>query len=405
MPTFTYKAKLGPTQLQQGSIEAENQEQAIKKISDLGLFPVELKAGKEFKNISFFQRIRQRRKVGNQDVIGFTRQLASLLESGLNILPSLNVIRSQAVTPSFVSIIDDITQNVKEGVSFSDSLARYENIFSPLYINVVRSGELSGRLTNVLDTLADFLEGQEELRQRIISALVYPALVLAVGILTVAILLIFVIPRIGAMYEDMGQMLPLPTQIVVGTSNVFLHYSWLFFVLIVVSIFLMNRIIRTKEGKDFIDRLKLKTPLLGRFIEKQHVVQFSRTLSLLLSSGIPIVTSLELVANTLSNRMIKAEVETMSKAIREGASLSASIKEVKYFPVFVANIISVAEESGTLERSLTRVAVSFEHDVERIIKTFMATLEPALIFLVGIVVGFIVISMLLPIFQINLIVG
>ncbi|MBU2540434.1 MAG: type II secretion system F family protein [Candidatus Omnitrophica bacterium] len=405
MPTFTYKAKLGPSKLEQGSIEAENQEQAIKKISDLGLFPVEVRPYKQSKNISLFARFGQRNKIKNQEVISLTRQLASLLEAGLNILPALNAIKSQLVMPALVSLVDDIAQNVKDGASFSESLSHHKDIFSSLYINVVRSGELSGRLNHVLDTLADFLEKGEDLRQRIISALVYPVLVLAVGILTVAVLLIFVIPRIGVMFEDMGQVLPLPTQIVVGISSMIVNYFFVFFAIIVVLFFFINKRIKTKEGRIFVDRSKLKTPLLGMFIRKQHIVQFSRTLSLLLASGIPIVTALELVANTLSNGMIRQEVKTMSTAIREGASLSTSIKESKYFPAFVSSIIAVAEESGSLDRSLARLASSFERDVERIIKTFTVALEPTLIFLIGLVVGFIVIAMLLPIFQINLIVG
>jgi type II secretory pathway component PulF len=405
MPTFVYKAKLDPTQLQEGVVEAENAEQAVRKINELGLYPVSVNLKSEQKKISLFKRLSQRRKISRSDIVNFTRQLSSLLSSGLNILPSLNVLKNQAVSPIFISLLDDVSNNVKSGASFSESLSRYENVFSPLYINVVRSGELSGRLTSALDTLADFLDRLEDLRQRIISALVYPALVLSVGIVTVAILLIFVIPRISTMYQDMGQVLPLPTQIIVGISYLIVHYFWLICALIIFAIFLTMRTFKTKEGRDFIDKMKLSIPFLKTFVLKQHMVQFSRTLALLLSSGVPIVAALELVSETLPSHLIRQEVETMARAIREGESLSDTVKNAKYFPSFVANIISVAEESGTLDTSLTRIANSFERDVENIIKKFNASLEPVLILLIGIVVGFIVISMLLPIFQINLIVG
>ncbi|MEW6009419.1 MAG: type II secretion system F family protein [Candidatus Omnitrophota bacterium] len=405
MPKFIYTAKESPTEVKEGLIEAENQEQAIKKISDLGLFPTEVIEQDLSKKLTFFQQLRQRRKIAQQDLINFTRQLSNLLDSGLNILPSLNILKSQLALASFVAVIDDVAEKVKQGASFSEGLIKHENIFSSLYINVVRSGELSGKLNNALDTLSDFLEKKEDLRQRIIAALVYPAIVLLVGIITVAILLIFVIPRIGRMYEDMGQVLPIPTQIVILISNTIAHYFWFLFAAIVFLIFAINRRIKTKEGRDYFDRLKFKIPLLSIFVEKQHIVQFCRTLSLLLASGIPIVSALELTADILTNQIFKADVAKIAKAIRGGNSLSASIKLAQHFPVQVTNIITVAEESGTLEPSLNRIANSFERELDRIIKAFTTTLEPVLILLVGLVVAFIVISMLLPIFQINLIVG
>lgn len=405
MPKFIYTAKESPSEIKEGLIEAENEDQAIKKISDLGLFPTEVREQGLSKELTFFQQLKQKRKITHQDVINFTRQLSSLLESGLNILPSLNILKSQASLASFARVIDDVTERVKQGASFSDGLREHENIFSPLYINVVRSGELSGKLNSALDTLSDFLEKKEDLRQRIISVLVYPMLVLSVGIITVAILLIFVIPGIGRMYEDMGQVLPIPTQIVMMISNTIAHYFWFFSAAIVFLIFTLSRRIKTKAGKDYFDRIKFKVPLLSMFIQKQNIVQFCRTLSLLLASGIPIVAALELTSDILTNQIFKIEVAKIAKAIRGGNSLSASIKLAQHFPAHVVNIITVAEESGTLELSLSRIANSFEKELDRIIKAFTTTLEPVLILLIGLVVAFIVISMLLPIFQINLIVG
>ncbi len=405
MPKYYYSAKENPAEIKDGLVEADNEEQALKKISELGLFPIEIRQQGLSRKLTFLQQLKQKRKIRHQDVINFTRQLSSLLESGLNILPSLDILKSQLGLSSFVYIIDDLSDNVKGGASFSESLRRHDNIFSSLYINVIRSGELSGKLNLSLETIADFLEKKEDLRQRIISALVYPMLVLIVGIITVSILLIFVIPRIGRMYEDMGQVLPIPTQIVVIISNTVSHYFWFLVVGIVFLIIIMNKLIKAKEGRDYLDKLKLKSPFFGSFIAKQNIIQFSRTLGLLLSSGVPIVTSLELTADTLGNQVFKLEVAKIAKAIRDGESLSKSIKLAAHFPSQVTNIINVAEESGTLEPSLARIANSFEREVERIIKTFTTTLEPVLILFVGLIVGFMVIAMLLPIFQINLIVG
>lgn len=405
MPTFIYKARVSPLELKEGLVEAETREQAVKKIADSGLFPIEVDLASGKKDSSLFRRLKSQRKVTRADISGFTRQLANLLESGLNILPALNVLKAQVASPVFISLIDDISEKVKKGEAFSESLSRHENFFSPLYVNVVRSGELSGKLNSALGSLADFLEHQEELRQKIISALVYPLIVLFVGILTVSVLLIFVIPRISVMYEEMGQALPIPTQIVVGISSIIVRYFWPLVILTAGTVFFARRKLKTREGREFCDRLKLNLPLLGALTVKGHIVQFSRTLSLLLASGIPIVSALELVGSTLSNSLIRSEVEAMSKAIHKGESLSGAVEKTKYFPIFVANVMSVAEESGTLETSLSRIANSFERDVANIIKAFTVTLEPALILIIGLIVGFIVIAMLLPIFSINLIIG
>lgn len=405
MPTFNYKARVSPLELKEGRVEAQTHEEAVQKIADSGLFPIEVSLDSGKKDLSLFKRLKNRRKVSRADISGFTRQLANLLESGLNILPALNVLKGQVASPIFISLIEDISDRVKKGEAFSESLNRHENFFSPLYVNVVRSGEVSGKLNSALESLADFLERQEELRQKIISALIYPLIVLSVGILTVAVLLIFVIPRISLMYEEMGQALPIPTQIVVGISSTIVDYFWLLVFLIAGAVFFLNRKLKSREGRIFIDRLKLNLPLLGVFVVKGHIVQFSRTLSLLLASGVPIVSALALVGDTLSNSLIKAEVEAMAKAIHKGESLSEAVEKTKYFPVYVANVMSIAEESGTLEVSLSRIANSFERDVANIIKAFTVTLEPALILIIGLIVGFIVIAMLLPIFSINLIVG
>lgn len=392
-------------QLQEGIVEAQDEEQAIKKINDLGLFPVEVNIATQGYDASLFKSFRKHRKITKADIVIFTRQLANLLESGLNILPALNVLKTQVVSNLFVSLIDDISDKVKKGESFSESLASHEDFFSSLYINVVKSGELSGKLNISLESLANFLERREELRQKVFSALVYPLIVLSVGIMTVIILLTFVIPRIAAMYTEMGQALPIPTQIVVAVSFAIVHYFWIFILFIAGGFFLIKRNLKTTGGRDFIDRLNLSLPLLGPFVIKQHIVQFSRTLALLLGSGIPIVSALELVSDTLTNRLIKTEAAFMAKSIAKGDSLSDSMRQSKYFPPFVANIMSVAEESGTLEASLSRIANSFERDAENTIKTFTITLEPVLILFIGLIVGFIVVSMLLPIFQINLILG
>lgn len=401
MPRYSYTAKLDPKRIIQAVIEAESRQDAINKITKLGYFPVSVQPEiihQQTGGINRFWRS------SSKDLVLFTRQLASLIDSGVNIINGMNIISSQTSNKYFKFILLDVLSKIKDGKSLSDSLSGYPQIFSPLYCAMIRVGEASGSLNSTLGRLADFLEKEQEVKDTLRSSLVYPAFILAVGFLTVFILLVFVIPKLVGMFEDLGQALPLPTKILIDSSAFLSSYWWVIIILSVLSVFLSRRIIENSKGRVLWDNFKLKLVFFGQVILKNELSRFCRTLSLLLSSGIPISPALDVSVSIVNNQVLKTEIQYFKERIANGVSLSAVFKGVKLFPDFVTSIVSIGEETGNLDKSLLRIAQDYEKEVDRIIKTLIRLLEPLIILVMGLIVGFIVLSMLLPIFEINLIV-
>ncbi|MBP7216455.1 MAG: type II secretion system F family protein [Candidatus Omnitrophica bacterium] len=403
MPKFKYTAKTGPQTLVSGELDAETEQDAVTKLNQLGYFPIQI-SSENLSLIALQQGAHYLRKVPRKDLVLFTRQLATLIESGVNILNALKIISDQLPNKYLKAIIIDISSKIKEGMSFSESLNAFPTLFPGLYIAMIRTGESSGNLNETLKRLADFLEKEEEFKNSVISALTYPVFVFSVGALTVIVLLTFVIPRLITMFQDMGQMLPLPTQILINLSTFLREYWWLLAGGIAISIFLFNRMKRNLQGKTAIDKLKLAIPLLGDIALKSEISHLVRTLSLLLSSGVPIVSSLETSSASLDNQIMKNELEKFKEQIAQGFSFSQCLKESSLFPSFIINIVTVGEETGTMEKALLRIADDYEREIDAKLKTLTRLLEPIIILIMGLIVGFIVIAMLLPIFQINLIV-
>ena len=329
------------------------------------------------------------------------RQFSNLIEAGLTISEALKILIQQTTNPALKSIINSISDQIKDGATLSEAFSRYPKQFSQFYCAVVRAGELSGALETVLSRLADFGEQEEKIRSDIIASLAYPALIASVGLLTIYALLSFVVPKITSMFEEMGQALPLATQILIGVSAVFHGYWWLMLLAGATLFFIFKRV-KSAEEKLFWDKLMLRVPVVGAIIQKSEMAHFVRTLSLLFESGVAILVALEAVSNTVMNHAIKSEIKKIAQDIKDGVSLSAAMKKSFYFPAYVANIISVGEEAGTLEKSLKRIAVSYEQEISRLMRTLTSLLEPVMILIMGLIVAFIVVSMLLPIFQINL---
>ncbi len=403
MPKFIYTAKIKPHQTIQGEIEAESPQDAVSKLAKMGYFPILVQA-EEFALGRYgswgFRKVPHR----DRDIVIFTRQLSSLIESGVNILNSLNIISNQTPNKYLRAILNDVANKIKDGKSLSESLGMHPYLFSDLYTAMIRSGEAGGNIDLVLKRLADFLEKEEEFKNSIRMALAYPTFIFAVSTLTVVVLLTFVIPRLVTMFEDMGQILPLPTKILINISAILRNYWWFILLIISVSVFLWQRLCRNPQGALWVDRLRLRLPVLGEVVLKKEISRLARTLSLLLSSGIAIISSLDISISVLENQILKVGMQKIKDRISGGLSLSQCLNESKLFPVFVTNIVTVGEESGTLEKALMRIADDYEREVDRVLKTLSRLLEPAIILVMGVVVGFIVLSMLLPIFQINLIV-
>ncbi len=401
MPVYTYTAKSDPTKTIRGNIEAESEQDAINKITKLGLFPVSVKPEEFF--LDRPEGILRLRKVSNKDLVLFTSQLSTLIDSGVNIINGIKIISDQSNNKYLKTILNDVTGKIKDGRSLSDSLATHPYLFSDLYTAMIHTGEASGNLRIVLKRLSEFFEKEEEFKSALRSSLTYPLFVFIVSILTVVVLLVFVIPRLATMFEDMGQVLPLPTRILINTSGALRTYWWTIVAAISVLIFWLRRMYRSPQAKIALDNFKLKIIIIGQIILKTEISRLMRTLALLISSGVPITPSLDISVSILGNQVLKTELRRFKEQIAGGGSLSGALKSSSFFPDFVTNIISVGEETGSLEKSLLRIADDYEKEVNQTLKGLTMMLEPVVILVMGLIVGFIVLSMLLPIFQINLI--
>jgi type II secretion system protein F len=402
MPRFIYKAKRGPAEVRSGKIEAENRNQAAAKLSSMGFFVLSV----EEETAVFIKKTKGKflffKSIPLRDLSNFTRQLSNLLDSGLTMLNGLNVLIDQSENPHLRHTIGLIRDDVKGGITFSAALAKYPKVFSVLYVSMVASGEISGSMEDVLRRLSDFMEKDEESISKVRASMAYPALMAFVGFITIFVLLSFVAPRLTAIFIDLGQALPLPTKILIAISSFFARFWVLIIITTIIAITVFKRWLKTKDGKAVFDAVKLKIPLIGSFIRKVEIARFGRTLGTLIENGVPIIRALGVAAGTLGNTLIKQDMEAARKGVVEGASLSVSMKKSKHFPAMVTNMIAVGEESGTLEKSLFKIADAYDTEIDRAIKTITSLLEPGLILFMGMAVGFIVIAMLLPIFQLNL---
>ncbi len=405
MAKFHYKAKKGPQEVIEGLIEAESEELAVAKITQLGLFPIEVRAEKPpIKKISGGFSFTLFRKVSSSDLSLFTRQLADLLNSGVTLLRALEIILNQTKNHHLKAVVSDVHDSVRDGSTLSDSLNKYPNIFSKLYTSMVKSGELSGSLDAVLNRLADFSDADEETRSKVRASLAYPLLMAIVGSATIFILITFVVPKLVEMFVELSQALPLPTRILINTSNFFARYWWLIIILIALMVTVYKRKEKNREAKFAIDKFKLKIIFFGDFIKKVEIAHFTRTLGTLLANGVIISKALAVVKDVAGNEVLSRDIERMLRDVVDGSSLTDTLVKSPFFPDLVRNMVAVGEETGSLEKSLFKIAESYERQADRTIKVITSLLEPIMIVVIGSIVGFIVISMLLPIFQMNLMV-
>jgi len=399
MPKYFYTAKSSPQKTTQGEVEAESEQDAIIKITKMGYFPISVKT----EDLSLGkQGVLRMFKISKKEIVFFTTQLSTLVESGVNIINGLDLISNQTNNKYLKAVLSDVISKIKDGKSLSDSLATHPYLFPDLYTSMIHSGEAGGSLEIILKRLAEFLEKEEGFKNSLRAALTYPIFVLGVSTLTVVVLLTFVIPRLVGMFEDMGQALPLPTKILISVSGFMRQYWWIIFVGIGFIFFMFNRLKHIPQGKVALDRAKLKTIIIGEVILKSETSRLMRTLSLLLASGVSLVAALNISTDIVENQIMRAELERFKEEISGGYSFSKCLSGSKIFPRFVADIVTVGEETGTLEKGLLRIADEYDRDVDRKLKNLVRLLEPVIILVMGLIVGFIVVSMLLPIFQLNI---
>ncbi len=397
MALYKFIAKKNPQETLEDIVEADSKAEALEKLSRQGLFPLRIEEYRpqEVEERSYRGRIRSR------EITVFTRQLSILLRSGVPILSALNTLKEQTSNLHLKKIIFHIYQEIKNGNALSQVLEKHSRFFPPLYIAMVKAGESSGTMPEVLFRIANYRRSQEELLSHIRAALAYPVLMTIVGLGTIVFMLTFVMPRLWKIFESLGQELPLPTKILIDIST-FIRKDWVWIIIVLlVFILVFKKYAHTAQGRLFFSGFKLRLPLWGKLMLKAELVRFCRTLELLLKSGIPILRAIEVSIPVLQNELIRMDIKDGVKVLKEGGSLGRSLKKSKILPYFMTNLLIVGEESGRLDESLREISFSYQMDIEESLKIMSSLLEPVLILVMGLLVGFIVMAMLLPLFQIT----
>ncbi|MBW2039962.1 MAG: type II secretion system inner membrane protein GspF [Deltaproteobacteria bacterium] len=401
MPVYEYRGLSAEGKKVKGIIDAPTPRVARTKLRAMEIFPVDLREEIQRPRVAeepltrFFQRARP------QDVALITRQLATLLEAGTPLVPSLDAIIEQTDNHALKKLIAQVREQIKEGRSFADALEKHRKVFSDLYVNMIRAGEESGALEGVLLRLADFTENQLRLRNRIRAALAYPIFMTVIGAGVMTFLLTFVIPTVTQVFQEMGRTLPLPTRILMATCNLIRGYWWGIIVGLILLIWGVRKYLQSPKGALRWDRIKLRLPLFGGIIMRGAVARFARTLGTLLQGGLPILNALEIVKTVVKNQLLAQAIEETKLEVREGESIAPPLKRSGLFPSIVTHMIATGEASGDLEGMLIKVADAYEAEVETKVSALTSILEPVIILAMGLVVGFIVISILLPIFEMN----
>ena len=404
MPVYEYTALDGAGKNVNGIIDADSPVAARQKLRGTGIFPVEVKETsarpKETPSApatlsTLIKRVR------SGELSATTRQLSILLGAGIPLVASLEALISQTANPVLKRIMAQVKESVNQGNSLAHSLSQHPKVFSQIYINMVRAGEASGALDLVLDRLAEFSEHQQALRGRFKAALAYPIFMFLLGTLILFALLTFVVPNITTVFTDMQQTLPLPTIVLIEAGDFLKAFWWLLLLVLIGGIILVRRLIKTPRGRHIWDEIMLRLPIFGIINLKMAMARFGRTLGSLLQSGVPLLSALEIIRNIVNNVLIAEVIDKAMDDIQTGKSLAAPLGQSRWFPPIAVQMISVGEQSGELEKMLNKIADIYETEAESQIMTMTSMLEPFMILFMGLTVGFVVIAILLPIFEMN----
>ena len=402
MATYEYRAATFDGKIIEGTMDASDSGTVSVKLQEMGLLPVRVAAsrgkgllGREIEWPSRKNRIRQK------DILIFTQELHTLVRSGFPLDRSLAVLGQLAESEALSGVIQDVLKEVKGGKSFSEGLSKYPEVFPKIYANMVKAGEASGALEEILARLVTFLETSENLRSYIVGALIYPVLLGAVGIASITILTLFVVPRFAQIFQDMGVALPLPMAILKGLSELLSSYWWVIGAAVIAVAAYLRRYRASGEGRLQIDRWVLRVPLFGKVVQKLEVARFARTLGTLLHGGVPLLQAMTIVRDIVGNQAIATMVDPIRNGIKKGEGIAAPMKQSGVFPPFAMHLVEVGEESGKLDAMLVQVAEVYDSDVRNSVKNLIAFFEPALILVMGVIIGTIVVSMLVAIFSIN----
>jgi type IV pilus assembly protein PilC len=420
MPKFNYSAMDGQGKEQKGTIDAENDNDAVAQLKDQGLFPTSIteakggggggggggKGPKSRKKKGGGGGINLNIQLGtpqirHKDLLTFTRQLATLLDAGLPLVRGLRTLEKQSRDPGMVSVVGDLADGVEGGQTFSEALGQQPKSFNRLYVNMVKAGEASGAMEQVLNRLAEFMEKSAKLKAKVKAALVYPIAVLVISLAITSGLMIFIVPKFKKIFEEMlsGEPLPGLTQIVMNISDFMLTKAWMGLVGGIVGFIALKIALRTKLGAYIFDLVSIKLPPFGGLVTKVSVARFCSTLSTLMSSGVSVLNALQIVRDTSGNQVVANAVQIVHDAVKEGEGMSKPLESTRVFPGMVVSMIEVGEETGALPEMLSRIAVSYEEEVDRAVEALTSLIEPVMIIFLAIIVGGIVIALFMPLIK------
>lgn len=399
MATFFFRAVASDGKVRSGSLSGEDEKLIARELRKQGLTPIYV--GVAPKGASFEIKLPSFGKGRRRDVLFFTQELSTLMSAGVPLDRALTITGELTERPAFRFIVLDVLRVLKGGRSLADSLATHPDYFSDLYINMVRAGEASGALASIFERLAEFERSRDDLRNFIISSMIYPALLATVGLASVIILITFVVPKFATIFSDPRMKIPVPTQIMIAASNLMQSYGWIALGVTIAAIVLWNVYIRTASGRIWWDGARLKIPMLGDALLKAETARFARAMATLVANTVPLVQSIGIAAATLTNRTISSALAGVAQGVKRGEGIAVPLRKAAVFPPLAAHLLTVGEETGRLDQMFARMADIYENDTRAAIKRFTSVFEPIVILVMGVLVGALILSMLLAITSIN----
>lgn len=411
MPIFIYTARSRTGEKIDGRVEAVDRRAALIQIERQGLVPIAvdekaaaaaagLKGKFDWKQF-LRRRPGARQRMNSRDMLIFTSELSDLLASGMKLGNALNTLAQRRTSQAYDSIIKTLRDEIVRGTSLSQAMAQFPGTFPSLYVSLIRAGEAAGNLSEIMQRIVRHYERLQDAREKVVMALVYPGIVITVGIGTLIFSMVFVIPRFSMIFRDLGSTLPLPTRILIGFSSLMINYGWLIVILAVILAVFFKRWLRSESGRIAWDAFNLRLPLVRDMIQASAFSQFARTLGMLIGNGVPVLDALSISEKTVQNAVIASEIRNARARVTDGTSISKPLAAGKVFPQMLTDMLAIGEETGDMGGALNHIARRYETNLDRSIKIFTTVLEPVLIVLMAVLVGFVAISILLAVFEVT----
>lgn len=405
MAKFDWEARSKTGSAQKGVMEAPNVAMVEAQLKRYGFTGISIK--EHGKGFQFELKIPSLggKKIETKDLVVFTRQFATMIDAGLPLVQCLDILASQQENKTFKDVLYKVKENVEGGSTFSDALGKHPKVFDALYVNLIAAGEVGGILDTILNRLAAYIEKAMKLKKQVKGAMVYPATIMSIAVVVVGVILVFVIPTFAKMFADFGGELPTPTKFVIALSNFIVKYIVVMIVAVIAFIALFKKYYATEKGQKVVDALALKAPIFGPLIRKVSVAKFTRTLGTMISSGVPIMDGLEIVAKTAGNKIVEQAIYKVRQAISEGKTMAEPLAASGVFPPMVVQMISVGEATGAMDAMLSKIADFYDDEVDDAVGALTSMMEPLLMVFLGTTVGGLVVAMYLPIFKLASAVG